>query len=385
MTSRERILTALDHREPDRVPLDLGGTHVTGISWGAYQRLRAHLGLSERPPIWSDVIQQIVLPDSDIFDCLEVDTRGLFPLCSHNWNVPERLVDGDENWVYRDEWGITHHFPKEGGLWFTIVDEPLADAPPSVETVQCYAWPDASDRNRIDGLRGQAEEFRRADKIVMLKGLCAGIFEMAQRIRGMQNTLTDPLLYPEVADRLFGTIADLKIAFYEMALRELGGLVDIIVETDDYGTQKSQLISPDQYRATLKHHQVRMFSAIKRMAPHAFLFFHSCGNVRPFLPDFIEAGVDILNPIHTSAVGMEPRALKKDFGDALTFWGGGIDTQHILPSGTPLIVRDEVRRNLDALAPGGGYVFSAVHNIQSEVPPENTMAMWEALREYGRY
>ena len=385
MTSRDRMLKTLRHEEPDRVPYDLASTQVTGISNGAYQNLRRHLGLPAVEPVWCDVIQQIVTPHEDLLERLQVDTRGLFPLTSHNWNVYEQLEDGGDAWRYHDEWAITHRFPKEHGHWFTIVAEPLADAPPEPASVDGHAWPDAANPKRIEGLRRQALAFRKAGKLVALKGLAAGLFEMSQRVRGMQNALMDPMLYPEFSDKLIGKLADLKIAFWEMALAELGDVVDVIAENDDYGTQQSQLISHDQYLQSFKPHQMRLFAAIKKAAPNALLFFHSCGSVRPFLPDFIEGGVDILNPIHVAAAGMEPVALKRDFGDALTFWGGGVDTQHVLPNGTPQEVRDDVKRNLDALAPGGGYVFNTVHNIQSEVPPKNIMAMWEALQEFGRY
>ncbi|MBN2308283.1 MAG: hypothetical protein JXR94_04895 [Candidatus Hydrogenedentes bacterium] len=385
MTSRDRVLHTLRREEPDRVPFDLSGTHVTAIARGAYDNLRAYLGLDPQEPVWLDVVQQVVVPHADVFGLLGVDTRGLFPLTSHNWDVYERLEDGGDHWVYHDEWGITQHFPKEGGHWFSIAAEPLADAPPEVSTIDAHPWPNARDAARIAGLREAAERHRAAGKAVMLKGLCAGIFEMAQRLRGMETALMDPLLYPEMSDRLYGRIADLKIAFWESALGTLGDVVDIVVENDDYGTQESQLIAPEQYRSLFKPHQKRLLAAIKRAAPGVFVFFHSCGNVRPILPDLIEIGVDILNPVHVSAQGMEPVALKRDFGDAVTFWGGGIETQQVLPRGTPDEVREDVKRNLEALAPGGGYVFTTVHNIQSEVPPENIMAMWEALREYGRY
>jgi len=379
------VLKTLKHEEPDRVPYDLAGTHVTGISNGAYQNLRTHLGLPSRAPLWLDVVQQVVIPHDDLMECFQVDTRGLFPLTSHNWSVYEKLVDGGENWVYYDEWGMTQHFPKEDGFWFSIVSEPLSDAEPVPSSVDNHSWPEAGNRERIRGLREKALAFRKAGKTVMLKGLCAGIFEMSQRIRGMENALMDPLLYPEFSDRLYGRLADLKIEFWEMALGELADVVDVVVENDDYGAQQSQLISHDQFRRTIRPHLSRVFSTIKKAAPNAFLFFHSCGNVRPFLPDFIEDGVDVLNPVHARAAGMEPVALKKDFGDDLTFWGGGVETQEVLPNGTPEEVREDVKRNLDALAPGGGYVFNTVHNIQSEVPPENIVAMWEALQEFGRY
>jgi uroporphyrinogen decarboxylase len=385
MTSRERLLTTLAHREPDRVPYDLSGSHVTAISQGAYRNLRAYLGLSPREPQWLDVVQQVVVPYDDVLERLHVDTRGLFPLTSHNWNVYEKLEDGGANWVYRDEWGLTHHFPKAAGAYFSIVAHPLAGADPVPAAVDDYPWPDAANPARIAGLREQVLAFRAAGKAVMLKGLCAGIFEMAQRMRGMENALMDPMLYPEFSDRLIGRLADLKIAFWEMALGAVGDVVDVVVEGDDYGTQQSQLISHDQFRQHVRPHLRRVFAAIKKAAPGASLFFHSCGNVRPFLPDFIEDGVDILNPVHISAAGMEPRALKRDFGGVVTFWGGGVETQEILPRGTPQQVRDDVRRNLEVLAPGGGYVFNTVHNIQNDVPPENIVAMWEALQEFGRY
>lgn len=385
LSSRERLLAALRHREPDRVPYDLCGTHVTAMSKGAYARLRAYLGLPPDQPEWLDIVQQVVIPGADVLERLQVDTRGLFPRTSHNWNVYEQLEDGGANWVYHDEWGMTQHFPKADGHWFSIVAHPLEEAMPEPASVDAHPWPDAADPRRIAGLREQALAHRAAGKAVVMKGLCAGIFEMAQRLRGMQNALMDPLVYPDLSDRLYGRLADLKIAFWEMALTELGDAVDVVAENDDYGTQQSQLISYEQYTATIRPHLERVFAAIKKAAPNAYLFFHSCGNVRPFLPGWIEAGVDILNPVHTNAAGMEPTALKRDFGDAVTFWGGGVETQCVLPTGTPAEVREDVRRNLEALAPGGGYVFNTVHNIQSEVPPENIMAMWEALQEFGRY
>jgi uroporphyrinogen decarboxylase len=387
MDSRQRVLTALRHEEPDRVPYDLASTQVTGITNGAYQRLRAYLGWDEQLPRWVDVIQQLVQPGDDLLDYLQVDTRGLYPLTSHNWNVYEQLLDDGDAWVYHDEWGITHHFPKQDGHWFSMVASPLANIDPGAVAVTelDYTWPAADDPRRIAGLREQAEAYRAAGKIVVLKGLCAGIFEMSQRLRGMENALMDTALYPEFTDALAGRLADAKIAFWEMALGELGDVVDIVFEADDYGSQESQLISPDQFRRLFKPHVARTLQAIRTGAPNARILFHSCGNVRSIIPDLIEIGVDILNPVHVAATGMEPVQLKRDFGNDICFWGGGVDTQGVLPHGTPEEVAEDVRRNLEALAPGGGYVFNTIHNIQSEVPPENILAMWEALQEFGAY
>jgi len=380
MTSRERILTALNHQEPDRIPFDMGSTQVTGISLIAYRNLRRHLGLPEVELTVCDAIQQLALPDDDIVERLRIDVRGLFPLNSHNWGINH--LDAGEYWAYTDEWGITHHFPKKNGLYYAIVKSPLDSPTTSSEEIAAHSWPNAGDPQRIEGLLEIAERYRAQGKAVMLKGVLAGIFEMAQRIRGMENCLVDLLVDEESTSALFDKLLELKLDFWEMALPKLADVVDIVSEADDYGTQTSQLMSPQMFRRLMKPRLQTLFNRIKQLAPDVYLFFHSCGSVRELLPDFIELGVDILNPVHVKAAGMEPTALKRDFGDAIVFWGGGVDTQGILPNGTPEQVRDDVRRNIEALAHGGGYVFNTVHNIQADVPPENIMAMWDALQEF---
>jgi uroporphyrinogen decarboxylase len=382
MTSRERLLAALAHIEPDRVPLDLGSTQVTGIHAVAYRNLREALGL---PPVavqLSDAIQRLALPDDDLVQALAIDTRGLFPLNSHNWHVREE--DAGDVWAYHDEWGITHHRPKPVGLYFSVVQVPLAGRL-TMEAIEKHPWPDMGDPRRIAGLRAQAEQYRAAGYGVVLKDPFAGLFEMAQRIAGMEDLLVLMATERAVAVALFARLLDLKLAFWEMALPQLADLVDVITQADDYGTQTSQLISPRMFRQQLKPLLRESFACVQRLAPRAKRFFHSCGNVRPLIPDLIEIGVEILNPVHIRASGMEPTALKREFGRELVFWGGGVDTQGVLPQGTPQEVQEEVQRNLEALAPGGGYVFTPVHNIQADVPVENIVAMWQALQRYGVY
>jgi len=173
--------------------------------------------------------------------------------------------------------------------------------------------------------------------------------------------------------------------YWEKALSLLGDLVDVVQEGDDYGGQQGLLISPRIWRDVFKPRLHQLFSHIKRCAPHVFIFFHSCGSIYEIIPDLIEVGVDILNPVQVAAANMDTKRLKREFGDCLTFWGGGVDTQKILPRGTPEQVREEVKRRIEDLAPGGGFVFATVHNIQADVPPENILAMWEAVQEFGRY
>ncbi len=383
MTSRERLLTALDHREPDRVPLDLSGTHVTGITKRAYAGLRDALGLECREPLVVDDIQQVVVPHDDVIVRLGVDVKGLFPITSNSILAPP--TDTGDAWEYRDEWGLTHRMPKDPGLYYSLVRSPLDGTDVTAADVASHAWPVPDDLSRVAGLRAQAEAHRQAGYGVVLKGLCAGLCEMACRLRGMENLLCDLMLDRPLAEALLDKVLELKIRFWEMALGELGDVVDAILEADDYGTQDSQLVPPALFREVFLPRLAELFECIHRAAPGSKLLFHSCGSVREILPDLIEAGVEILNPVHIAAAGMEPVALKRDFGDALSFWGGGVDTQHTLPHGTPGEVRDEVRRNVESLMPGGGYVFNTVHNIQADVPPANMVAMYEALAEYGRY
>ncbi len=383
MNSRERILTTLDHREPDRVPFDLGSCQVTGIHVVAYQNLRNALGLSEVELEMCDAVQQLASIDDDLGRRLTVDTRGLYPLNSHNWQVVEE--NAGEYWAYHDEWGITHHRPKENGLYFSVVKVPLPRTDLTIEDITNYCWPDVGHPQRMAGLRKLAEHYRSCGYAVVLKDAFAGIFEFAQRIVGMENLLMMMITSEKTACALFDKLLELKLDYWQTALAELGDLVDVVTYADDYGTQTSQIISPDMFRRLLKPRVKILFEAFARLAPHAKRFFHSDGNVRPLIPDFLEIGVDILNPIHIRAKDMDPAALKRDFGRDLVFWGGGVDTQGVLPNGTPEEVKDDVRRNIEALAPGGGYVFNTIHNIQADVPPANIIAMWEALQEYGMY
>jgi uroporphyrinogen decarboxylase len=293
------------------------------------------------------------------------------------------MEDRGAYYEYLDEWGFTHHFPREG-YWFSLVGSPMEHVDFSREgVVEHYPWPDARHPQRFATLRQKAMEFVNSGKAVCTKGLCAGLFEMHQRVRGMENAMLDPFMNGINSDLLIGKLADLKIEFWDALLKEIGDVVDILGEGDDYGTQQSQLIAPDQFRAYYKPHFKRVLEFMKSRNPELKILFHSCGNVRPIIPDLIEMGVDILNPVHVTATGMEPVQLKKDFGKDLVFWGGGVDTQHILPSGSPQQVKDNVRQNVEALAPGGGFVFSTIHNIQAEVPPQNITAMLEALGEYS--
>jgi uroporphyrinogen decarboxylase len=312
-----------------------------------------------------------------------VDTRGLWPATSHNAGFED-----EENGDYLshiDEWGLGYRKSKDGGLWYDLYLSPLSGKSLDSELLDGYPWPDGGASGRFESLRQQALAYREQGYAVVLKSICAGLLEMAIRLRGMEDCLVDLLLDKKNSGRLLDKILYVKLQYWQAALDELGDVVDVIAEADDFGTQLSQLISYDTFREMIKPRQSELIAYMRSRADNAFIFFHSCGNIRAFLPDFIDMGIDIINPVHITAAGMDPAGLKKDFGGDVVFWGGGIDTQEILPHGTPAQVRDHVKSNIEALAPGGGFVFNTIHNIQADIPPENIVAMYETLREFGRY
>ena len=383
MNSRERIRRALNHTEPDRVPYDLASTQVTGISRVAYENLREYLAMPARKAELMDVMQQVCFPHDDIMERLKVDTRAACPQVNTNWNIEPR--EAGDQWVIEDEWQCKHRMPKAGGHYYSLFESPLDETVLTTDAVERMSWPDPADPRRWAGLREKAIEFHTRGFPVVMRGLCAGILEMACRIRPMDKFMMDLAMDEAAAVRLLRKITELKAAFWDAALDDLGDVIDVVAEADDYGTQDSMLVSPDMYRRLLKPLQAELFDVIRKKLKDGFIFFHSCGNVRELIPDFIEIGVQILNPVHITASGMEPAKLKADFGSDICFWGGGVETQNVLPRGTPAEVRENVKRNLEALAPGGGYVFNTIHNIQPDVAPENIMAMWDALQEYGVY
>lgn len=381
MNSRERVRLSLDHKEPDRVPFDLGGTLVTGIHIQAYRRLRDHLGLPTKDEIpLADVFQQIVLVDEDVRERLKVDVRHVSPGSSAAYEL--EIKDMGDYTYYYDEWGVGLRMPKRGGFYYDMFDHPLKDAT-TVEEIESHPWPDPGDPARFEGLREQAGHAAEVEgQAVVLGGFGVGVMERAAWLRGFENFFLDLVANEPLLCRLMDIVLELKMAYWEKALAEVGEYADVVEETEDLGSQTGMLISPDMYRKFAKPRHQELFDFIHAHSD-AKVFFHSCGAIRPIIPDLIEVGIDILNPVQVSAVGMDTAELKGEFGQDLTFWGGGVDTQEILNAGTPQKVRDEVKQRIDDLAPGGGFVFATVHNTQPDVPPENFMAMWDTLQECG--
>jgi uroporphyrinogen decarboxylase len=381
MNSRERVLRALNHQEPDRVPFDLGGTGLSTIHVTAYRNLRRYLGLPKVEPRVAFTAEQLVLVDQDVADQLQTDVRPVLPGTAPSFEYVFRDEGAYE--AYSDEWGIGWRKPRDGGFYYDMYHHPLA-AVGSLDEFRAYPFPDPLDDGRFATLQSEAEAAAAEGKAVVLLGPCAGIAEIYAWLRGYEEYYVDLARHKDWVGYMLDRLVEWKSAFWERALREVGDLIDVVVEADDLGGQNAPLLSPKTYRSLIQPRHKRLFSFIKEQAP-VKLFYHTCGAVRRLIPDLIDAGIDILNPVQISAAGMDLHELKRDFGPDLVFWGGGVDTQRILGTAKPDEIRDHVRQNIEALAPGGGFVFAAVHDIQANVPPANIMAMWQAWREYGWY
>lgn len=371
MNSRERVLTALDHKTPDRIPLDLGSSNVTGIAKKAYLNLIKHLKGEAHKFEFYDTIQQLVVVEEDLLKEFKIDIRGLIPNIVRK-NPPVDLSRKSPSFV--DEWGITWQMP-EGSLYFDLVKSPLSDDI-NEDDIDNFNWPDPSNPELLHGLEEKARKFYDDGYAVILESICAGIFEMSCRVRGTQQFLMDLALNPDLACKLMDKFVDIKIQFYKSAAEKLGKYIQFIREGDDVAGQETLMISANMYRRLIKPRHEKLFLAQKELFPQPFyVFFHSDGQIYDLLPDFIEIGMDILNPVQVTGKSLD--LLKKEFGRDISFWGGGCDTQKILPFGKPEEVRKDVEQRIKQLSPEGGFVFCAIHNIQADVPPENIIAMYE--------
>jgi uroporphyrinogen decarboxylase len=382
MDSRTRLLTALDHREPDHVPLDLGGSRATGIHVAAYGELRATLGLPQLQPRIVDFSQRLADVDEDVMEFLGSDVKCVNPASPSSYH--RELLDDGQYLSYLDEWQIGRRMPKLGGLYYDPFSAPLPGEITEAD-VDAYQWPDPSDPARYVGLAERARRIALVEhRGVYVSSICSGVTEVFLKLRGFEDGYMDLAANPRLARRMMERILEIKIAFWDKVLGTFGDIVDVAGESDDLGGQLGPLFSPKTYRELVKPLHAELFRFIHAHS-RAKVFLHSCGAVREFIPDLIDAGLDVLNPIQVSAPGMDTAELKREFGRDLSFWGGGVDTQRILDRGSRAEIREDVRHHVMDLRPQGGFVFATVHNIQANVPAGNIVAMWEAWRDYGHY
>ncbi|HOZ48467.1 MAG TPA: uroporphyrinogen decarboxylase family protein [Candidatus Hydrogenedentes bacterium] len=403
MTSRERVNAALDHREPDRVPIDCGGTDVTGLHGMAYHRLKRHLGIAEGETRLFHVYMQLAAVEESVRTRfsgdvvrLSIETKrwkawtladGSPCTVPEAWN-PVRFEDGSEALLGGDGQPLIKRLPS--APWFSPCGPicPLIQSPEDIE--QYGALLRMLDRSpwfdeTIEDVAERARRLR-AETDYAIAGIFGGhIFAQCQLIRGMDHFMCDLLVNEDLARTLMDTIAESHIEEFARYIKVVGPYIDLICIADDLGAQGGPQLDPALFRRVVKPYMAKLYGFMKRRMGNAKLFLHSCGSVYDFVPDLIEMGVDVLNPVQVSAANMDSAKLKAEFGQDITFWGGGCDTQTVLPLGSRDEVRNEVTRRLDDWAPNGGYVFTQVHNIQPGVPPENIEAMFDTALEHGVY
>jgi len=385
-TSFDRVAVALDHKEPDRVPLDFGAAEVASINIHIMRRLRRYLGMSEEVTLDNTVIQTGKMED-DLIERLNVDVKIVGPQHPADPNLAKEIGLQDGYYRLIDEYGIVWAMPEHGGKYYDLYLSPLANAE-TVNDVEKYPWPDPLDPARFVGMKENARKVATEQKkAVFLGRASSGMWEHAIWMTGYEKFFMDMVLNKKFIHALMEKILEIKMKYWGRVLELVEEEYVVISCADDLGAQRGLLVGLDLYKEMIWPYHKRLFDFLKSEAKQkVYIFFHNDGAIYETLPLLIEAGVDIINPWQVNCKGMDDTArFKREFGNELTVWGGSCDTQRVLPFGTPQEVREETKRRIEDLAPGGGYIFAPIHIIQDGVPVENIMAMWETLQEYGIY
>lgn len=371
-THRERVLAALDHIQPDRVPLDLGSTANSSIHADGYLRLARHFGMESKAEIIHRMMQTANVPEG-ILQALFIDVRGIF-LGAPEKSRAEELGPGE----YRDAWGCVRVKPP-GSYYYDQVRFPL-QGDISLSTIVKYPWPNPDDPGWTRHLRGRLQWIREKTDCAAVLTVPTAFVHVSQYLRGFQDWFMDFISNPKLLDALFDAVLEVNSQICKNVLKEIGSEVDVIATGDDLGTQNGLQVSYAHYQKHIHPRLAKYFRLIREHSP-AKIHFHSCGSIAAIIPDLIEIGVDILHPIQVRAAGMNPGDLKRKYGNRLVFWGD-IDSQHVLPHGGMEDVRREVETRIEQMGRGGGYILGAVHDIQPDVPVENILAMYRHAREY---
>lgn len=412
MNSRERVLASIKHVEPTKVPVDMGSNPSSGISAIAYSNLIKHLGKDHLPVQIYDVVQQLAQPHDEIIDLFGIDVLDIgrtFNTSPQDWKTtvlanghdafypkwfnPEKDESG--NWIARHTSGLDIAKMPSGATFFDQTRYPWVDAYPedfsslddAMSKVLWSAfvhspWDNADSPDFWQELRKRTLHLREtSDKALMVVVGC-NLFEWGTFIRRMDNFMMDLYLDPVNVEKLLDAFLERHLITLEKVCEAVGDVVDVVRFGDDLGAMNGPFMDPDLYRQIFKPRHKQLCDYVKNNS-NMSTFLHSCGSIYQLIPDLIEAGFDILNPMQTQCTNMEPEKLKNEFGKEITFWGGGIETVGTLNAKSTDEVRAEVLNRLEILSKGGGYVFNTVHNIMPDVPPENIVAMFNAIKEFN--
>jgi uroporphyrinogen decarboxylase len=381
MTSRERVMAALSHREPDRIPRDLGGTPTSSIHIKAHSKLKDFLGLEGGCEEVDSYPGQTAVVDPRIALRVGSDCVALKAKPSERWKL--QLSTDDKGYQrYMDEWGVVRARPPEG-FFYDIVSSPLGEA--DLPDLDRFPWPDPLDPGRLEGMAERAKSlYEGTDKCIILS-VDTSLFAQIGYMMGWEPFLVSLAINQPLIREFVERLLEFNGKLVTAALDRVGKYVQVFYLADDLTHQSNLFAGKNTLNDIFMPAYKKLIAAVKGKADLKILF-HICGASRLLFEELMSVGVDAFNPVQVAADGMDDTdALKKMFGDRLTFWGGGCDTQRTLSYGTPDEVRHEVRRRIADLAPGGGFVFCPVHNIQSEVPAENVVAMYDEVSKWDHY
>ena len=371
MNSRERVRAALGHTEGDRIPVDLS-SRSSAIELGAYDDLKKYLGIDKKSETF---IRAHAVIDEEVLELFGIDTRYIRSVPQNSWRI-----EGNDR-LFIDLWGVP--WKKAGNShYYEISDYIFRDI--TTDDINKLQWPELITDEMAAEMEAQARELYYSTGYALFTDvLGAGIFESAWYLRGFEQFMVDMALDGEFTKKFLDKILDIQLNAYDKLFKAIGAYLDGVLVTDDLAMQDTLLMSPETYRKILKPYQKQLFEFIQNKGVD--VIYHSCGAIYPLLDDLVETGVKILHPVQVSAGGMDPKRLKREYGDRIVFWGGGCDTQRVLQFGTIQEVRDEVKARIEDFAPGGGFIFTPVHCIQPGTPPENIIALFETVKEYGKY
>jgi uroporphyrinogen decarboxylase len=406
MTSRERVMTALEHRDPDKLPVDCGGMRSTGLMGMTYNALKNHLGIDTGDTKIYDMVQQLAIPEQWYLDRFQIDVVDLArafaddPSEWRDWTLPDgspakipawidiRKQDGA--WVCVDSDGDVLAVMPQGSYFFDqkvwplkgVHKERFDDLPKYMEKVMWVhmadpLWKNSGKPDFHKQVRSKAKQLYENTDYFIMTGFGGQFFEMGQYLYRNDEFMMNLVSEKREMNKLLDRLLDVHLSALEPFLDAVSGYVQLIVMGDDLGMQSGPMLSPAMYRDMILPRARQVYAMVKEKTD-MYVFLHSCGAIAEFLPDIIEAGVDVINPVQTNARGMEPEKLKKEFGRDIVFWGGGVDTQHTLIEGTEQQVGEETARICEILMKDGGFVFNQVHNMLYGIPPRNIVAMYEA-------
>ncbi len=380
LKSRERVIRALNHKETDRIPIDIGGIYnLTTLHKDAYKKLQKYLGYNNKITI-SSMLSQTAFPDEYVRQRFKADCYPLYmPLDKMNINLQ---WDKDGSSWYKDEWGVKWMCPANG-LYYDPVGHPLEGC--TLEDIDKFNWPDPNDNSKWLGMGKRAKDlYENTDYALVVNGpFNGGVYVPCQWLMGYEDFFIKMMIEPEIIEAMLEKIVEYHIGQWNLILDEVGKYAQVVVLSDDLGTQNAPLMRPSLYRQLIKPAQAKVVNFIKSKAD-VKIVYHCDGAISEFISDFIDIGVDAWNPVQVSADGMDDTAkLKKEYGDKLTFWGAGCESQTVLSTKTPEDIREEVKRRINDLGSDGGLILASIHNIQKDVPIENIVAFYDALYEFG--